>query len=184
MTDSLRGQLLVAAPSLRDPNFLRSVVLLVQHGEDGALGLIMNRPTDTLIGQVWEQVSETDCEAEGPLYLGGPIQGPLVAIHTQAEQADLEVLPGLFYSVQPSKLEYLVSQHEEQMRFITGYAGWGPGQLEFEMQEGAWIAGSVAAERIFSSDVQDWDKLLQELSTAQLFSIVKVKHIPPDPTWN
>src|SRR5205814_2997514 len=81
---SLQGQLLIASPKLFDPNFFRSVVLLVQHTENGALGLILNHPLEMTIANAWEQVSEMPCEATGVLHQGGPCDGPLMVLHTEA----------------------------------------------------------------------------------------------------
>src|SRR5580698_10070881 len=75
---SLKGQLLLASARLQDPNFLRSVVFLVQHGEEGALGLILNRPLETTVRQVCEQVSAASCAIEGQMHQGGPCEGLLM----------------------------------------------------------------------------------------------------------
>jgi len=79
---SLQGHLLIASPTLLDPNFRKSVVLLVQHNEEGAMGLVLNRPTETKLCEAWTQVAETDCASDASLNLGGPCEGPLMALHT------------------------------------------------------------------------------------------------------
>src|SRR5262249_53668892 len=81
--NTLQGQFLIASHELRDPNFFHTIVLIVRHGEEGALGLVLNRPTKAQIKQVWEQVSDTPCETEERLYMGGPVEGLLMSIHTQ-----------------------------------------------------------------------------------------------------
>ena len=90
---SLQGQLLIASPKLFDPNFFRSVILLVQHGENGALGLVLNRPLEMTIANAWEQVSEMPCEATGFLHQGGPCDGPLMVLHTDASIPEMPVIP-------------------------------------------------------------------------------------------
>jgi putative transcriptional regulator len=79
--DSLRGQLLLASRRLADPNFFHAVVLMVQHGEDGALGLVINRPLEVTIKQACDDSLEMVCETEGILHQGGPCQGPLMVLH-------------------------------------------------------------------------------------------------------
>lgn len=182
--DSLRGQLLVASTSLKDPNFFQTVVLVVQHNEDGALGLVLNRPTNATIQQVWKQIKETPCAAQGPLYLGGPIEGPLVALHAQQELADLEVAKNLYYTVQPEYLEKLVAQNGNPIRFIAGYSGWGPGQLEAEIAEGAWTTGPATREHVFEHNLRLWERVTKELSDARLVGLLKIKHVPPDLSCN
>src|SRR5687768_5273835 len=90
---SLQGQLLIASPKLFDPNFFRSVVLLVQHTDAGALGLVLNRPLEMTINDAWGQVSETPCDATGFLHQGGPCEGPLMVLHTDSALPELPVIP-------------------------------------------------------------------------------------------
>src|SRR5688572_1282976 len=78
---SLQGQFLVASPHLSDPNFYKSVVLMVKHDEEGAFGLILNRPTTNTVREIWRAVTEQDLECEQPIYMGGPVSGPLVCLH-------------------------------------------------------------------------------------------------------
>lgn len=163
---------------------MKTVVLIVQHSDQGALGLVLNRPTEATIKQVWEQIKETPCASAGSLYLGGPIEGPLVALHAQAEHADMEVLPGVFYSIQPEHLEKLVTATDEPVRFIAGYAGWGPGQLEAEIEQGAWLNGEAKREQVFRDEVNAWERATKELGDSTLVSLLNIKHVPPDPRSN
>src|SRR5215469_11256802 len=96
--DSLQGHFLIASPQLQDPNFFRSVVLLVQHNDQGALGVILNRPLDMTIQEAWPQVSEEPCNAEGPLHEGGPCRGPLMVLHTDEPLSQLKVCDGIYFN--------------------------------------------------------------------------------------
>ena len=80
---SLEGQFLVASRKLLDPNFVRSVVLLVRHSDEGAMGLVINRPTKTTVAEAWRQVSEAPARREALIHLGGPCRGPLMAVHAR-----------------------------------------------------------------------------------------------------
>src|SRR5438876_10549654 len=93
LVDSLQGQLLLATVKLVDPNFARAVVLMVQHDENGAMGLILNRPLETTIQEVCSQQLDLTCAVDGPLHLGGPCEGPLMILHTRQLDAQVEVIP-------------------------------------------------------------------------------------------
>ncbi|MFP4146005.1 MAG: YqgE/AlgH family protein [Phycisphaeraceae bacterium] len=158
--DSLQGQILVASPLLEDPNFQRSVSLMVEHDAgQGAVALVLNRPTPTSLRQAWLRVSELPCRHEEPLHLGGPCEGPLMVLHTVPELAQVEVLPGLYFSTDGEQVEQLVSEGAGPMRFFTGYAGWSPGQLEAELATGSWIPLPAEREEIFAGTTTQWTRL-------------------------
>lgn len=181
---SLQGQLLISAPELRDPNFFHTVVLLIRHNEEGAFGLVLNRPASATIDQVWPQVSETPCESEEPLRLGGPVAGPLMALHTLAEAADLEVGTGTFFCAETGNLERLIAENSEPARFFVGYAGWAPGQLENEVGEGSWLMLPATPEHVFNDEEEYWERLWREVSREGILSVLKIPHMPSDPSLN
>ena len=182
--NSLQGHLLIASPQLLDPNFVRTVILIVQHNDEGALGVTLNRRTETQLKRVWSQVSQSDCESEEPLYLGGPCQGPLLAIHIDHTLANIEILPGVFYTAESEKLEELVAEKDKLARFFAGYAGWGAGQLEKELGESSWETMPAGVEHVFHDGDDLWQTVRKELSSAVLLSTLHIKHVPPDPSMN
>src|SRR5262245_13301244 len=105
---SFRGHLLIAAPSLVDPNFNRTVVLIIEHGDQGTLGLVLNRPSDTTVTELWSQIGNEPCSNERPLYMGGPVEGPLMALHRHESLGDNAVVDGVYFSVQKDNLTELV----------------------------------------------------------------------------
>ncbi len=181
--ESLEGHLLLASPQLLDPNFVRTVVLLVQHNDMGALGLVINRPTGKTVQEVWKQVGQSPCESQGPIYLGGPVSGPLMAIHTSQGLAEMEVVDGLFFAAKKEYLDELV-RREGSFKLFVGHSGWGPGQLEGEIEQGAWRTVPVKVEDVF--DVADdlWQRLMQRTMSGALPDMLGIKHIPPDPSLN
>ena len=181
---NLQGHLLVASAELKDPNFFRSVVLLIRHNDEGAFGLILNRPTSASVKEIWTQVSETPCLSDEPLRLGGPVQGPLMAIHTVEHLSDIESVPGVFASAEPEKLEELVARAGASVRFFAGYAGWGAGQLENELGEGSWLTTPASAAHIFGDDEELWQRVNKAIADADLITTLKIKHVPPDPRLN
>ena len=92
---NIQGSLLVASPHLPDPNFYRTVVLMIEHSDDGALGVILNRISDTPLRRVWESVCNSECVSNEHLFVGGPVEGPLMALHRDMNLEGVEILPGL-----------------------------------------------------------------------------------------
>ena len=181
---SLQGQLLVASPKLIDPNFFKSVVLIVQHGDGGALGLILNRALDITVQTAWGQVSEGDCEVDGQIHQGGPCEGPLMVLHEDESLGQLEVVPGVHFSTERDSIEELVSRNHCQMKFFVGYAGWSPGQLEGEIEEGSWLTAAARGDEVFSVDDDQWDAAMKRIARANAIPFIDPKLIPPDPSLN
>src|SRR3954468_7502112 len=105
---SLKGQLLVATPQLLAPIFTRSVILMLDHSEEGAAGGILNRPTEANVASIAEQVFKDASDWDKPISLGGPVPGPLIVLHSLEELADQTVLPGVFSTVDAEKVRELV----------------------------------------------------------------------------
>src|SRR5947207_11107133 len=145
--DSVRGQLLVAGPTLLDPNFWRTVVLIVEHNEEGALGLVLNRPSETNVG---DAVPELATMLEGPehLFIGGPVQPSSVIVLAQFEDpsdAALTAFDDVGVLGTGSGPEHL-SVGVREARAFVGHAGWGPGQLDAELERDDWILEPATLE--------------------------------------
>jgi putative transcriptional regulator len=150
------GVLLVASPSLTDPNFRQTVLLIVRHGPAGTLGLILNRSTDVLLSQALPGLSALK-GTDYRVFLGGPVQpdGLLLLFRLKEPSAEAQpVFDGVYIGGNPALLERLIthSQPTETFRAFVGHAGWAPGQLEFEMQRGAWAVLPADAFNIFDKD--------------------------------
>jgi putative transcriptional regulator len=184
--DSLQGQLLIAAPSLLDPNFARTVVLIAVHGEDGALGLILNREINTPLQEVWEQISESPCVRADNVRHGGPVSGTLMVLHDQRVHANLVVTDDLYVATELNAMEALAAAEEVRALFYVGHSGWGAGQLENELSEGSWLVLPATAEHVFGG--QDpltlWRDSMTEVGRRQVHSVIPVKHLPEDPRLN
>lgn len=182
--NSLRGHFLVASPHLVDPNFYRSVVLMVQHDDSGAFGLILNRPTGKTIRDVWKLVSDEPCECESPIFLGGPVRGPLAAVHAHEEQSNIEVLPEVYYTVEDKALSELLHEDTDSYRIFIGYSGWAPGQLEKELDAGGWLKTTASAEDVFGEPHRLWQKISRRIGREFLAATVKPRVVPDDPSVN
>jgi putative transcriptional regulator len=176
---SLQGLFLIASPRLVDPNFARTVVLMVQHGEDGALGLVINRPLETSVEEICTKVLETECAAEGVLYQGGPCEGPLMVVHTHNNRSDIQVKPGVHFSTERESLEWLLKYNEAPIKYFVGYSGWAAGQLENEMETGSWVTLDAEEQQIFNAGDDLWSKLLAAATLG-----IDPKNIPDDPSLN
>jgi putative transcriptional regulator len=183
MPESFQGHLLAAVPELRDPNFARSVVLLVQHNEEGAFGLVINRPTDARLRDVWNQVSEAPCRREDKLHVGGPVEGPLMALHQHQTCSEKIVIPDVHFCSGRDHLEQLVAE-DGPVKFFAGFAGWGSGQLEGEMSENSWLILPARPAMVFSNDPSLWEEIVRQAANARMVDMLKIRHVPPDPTMN
>jgi putative transcriptional regulator len=182
--NSLQGQLLVASPHLVDPSFYRSVVLLVQHDEDGAFGLILNRPTENKVEEVWELLSDEPCGCDQSVNHGGPVEGPLTSIHTVPSCSEDEIIPGLYFASRRESLADLLSRAAEQYRLFVGYAGWASGQLEAELEAGGWLTTPASANDVFADPDELWKLVVRRIGLEILAPSIRDKHIPVDPSVN
>lgn len=184
--DSLQGRFLIAAPQLMDPNFIRTVVLMLAHTPQGALGLVLNRLHPKTIRELWEQVSQGPCKVDRPLNAGGPVSGPVLALHRRSDYADAEVLPGLYYSAQREKLEQLLAEENQDVRLFLGHSGWAGGQLENELAQGAWLVLPASVELIFGpvEGPALWQLLLHTAGRTVLRHVIRPRHVAPDPSLN
>jgi putative transcriptional regulator len=176
--------LLIATPELAEP-FTRSVVLLVRHTEDGALGLILNRRMPALLKDAWGKVSDVPCNRDTSIFLGGPCEGPLVALHTREFLLEFEVMPGVYFSAGKDKLERLAAETEESpVRFFAGYSGWSPGQLEAELARGAWSVMPASSKHVFEHEDDLWIRASRHVADAAWRSALHIRHKPGDLRMN
>ena len=184
--ESLQGQLLIASPTLADPNFAQTVVLVALHGRDGALGLVLNRELAMSIQDVWSQVSKSRCARSESPREGGPVSGTLMALHDRRALANLVVTDDIYVATELGTMESLISSEEGQVVFFLGHSGWGPGQLENELAEGAWLVLPATPEHVFGDleTVALWKLAMTAAGRRQLHSLISVKHIPENPRAN
>jgi putative transcriptional regulator len=182
---SLAGHFLIADPRLADPNFRQSVVLIVRHDAEGALGLVVNRPAPLPFHKVWEQLCKEPCPTEVELFVGGPCGGPLMALHASSELGEIDVTEELHFTADIQHIRSLLEESVQPLRLFGGYSGWGPGQLESEMDAGGWLVVPADMEHIFGPPDELWISLMQELKKSpSLSEVLKIKNIPPEPWMN
>jgi len=179
--DSLKGQLLVAGPRLVDPNFRRTVVLVGEHGEDGALGVVLNRASDSTVDEALPELAPLVRGADA-VHVGGPVQPSAVVVlaeFAEPERANTLVLDTIGFlpaEVDPDELGEL-----HRTRVFVGYAGWGPGQLDGELEEGSWIVEPADPDDVFTVAPEElWSDVLRRKGGP--FGVLAL--MPPDPTSN
>jgi putative transcriptional regulator len=181
--ESMTGQLLVATPTLRDPNFDRTVVLLVAHEPGGALGVVLNRATEVPVADVlgnWGELA-------GVLFEGGPVQ-PESAICLARRRPEVKQRVSGFHHVDGALGTIDLSADPEQLRgsvagirVFAGYSGWSPGQLEEEISSGSWFVFDALPGDPFVNRPDDlWAMVLRRQGDI----LAAVAHFPPDPLLN
>jgi putative transcriptional regulator len=181
---SLAGHLLVASVHLLDPNFIKSVVLLVQHSDQGALGVVVNRPINKSVQDLWREVGGGPCSNTQPVYLGGPVPGPLMAVHREELFSEMQIIPGVFFSASKQSLDALVMRSDPDLKIFVGHSGWGPGQLDQELEQGAWLSMPATMEFVFFDSSELWQTVSRHIGRSMIQSMLHIKEILDDPTVN
>ena len=181
--DSLRGKLILASPILHDPNFARTVVLIAEHTDEGAMGLVLNRPATSTVGEAVPDLSWLAGDEE-PVYVGGPVAETAVIVLAEFDR------PELAGALVEGDLGFIGSDADDpehldgairRARVFAGHAGWGPGQLEDELAEEAWIIEPPRRDEIFTADPADlWAAVLRR--KGQRYALLAT--MPPDPSLN
>jgi putative transcriptional regulator len=161
-----RGMFLIATPHLKDPNFRQTVVLVCEHGAGGSLGLVINRRTDQHITEVLPQATGLH-EKAGFVYVGGPVQkDSLLILHCMDREVpeSRPIFDGVCLGGDLGVLEEAFTQGEGDslVRVYMGYAGWAPGQLQFELSTGSWLVLPAQMKMVFARDpLQVWPTILR-----------------------
>ena len=183
----LQGHFLVARGGQLDPNFVQTVILIVDHSDQGALGLVVNRLGDlrsrVFVGSAGKAGGRRRPLA-ARLYLGGPVSGPLMAVHTSDWLGEHEVLPGVFFSARERNVRALVRRADRPYKIFVGYAGWSAGQLDNEVEQGVWRIAVATAEQIFSESDELWQRLSRRAFPLQLHELFDSNDLSINPSFN
>lgn len=181
MEDSLRGKLLIASPALLDPNFARTVVFITEHNDDGAMGIVLNRPSESSVESVVPQLAEI---AGGePIYVGGPVQADalvLLADFSNPGAAAWIVVADVGLASADVDLDELADA-VRRGRVYAGYSGWGEGQLEAEIEIDSWIVEAPLPAELFPEDPATlWSDVLARKGGQYAL----IARMPADPSQN
>jgi putative transcriptional regulator len=168
MAEPFEPTLLVSMPQLQDPNFARSVVLLCDFIPAGAFGLVLNRPTDMPASTMVKLEPAVVGGNTLPLCIGGPVEPERgwILLADPPEESDYRTIcEGVYLSTSPALLRRVLSiSPAPRARVLAGYAGWGPGQLDAELAESAWLIGQVDIDLIFDVELDAmWETAIRRL---------------------
>jgi putative transcriptional regulator len=181
------GSLLAAAPDMLDPNFMHTVVLMCRHAEDGAYGLVINRPAAVTL-DVLAPSHPLLKDQRFPIHTGGPVGlDTLQFLHRAGDRipGGVEIATDLFLGGDVDALATFLKKEgpkaRRQVRLLVGYSGWGAGQLENELASGSWLPAPLREDWIFAPDARStWREVLRSLG-GEASGLVD---LPPDPSWN
>lgn len=164
------GKILIAEPFLTDPGFARTVVLLCEHGEEGSIGFVLNRPSPSNIADLLPELDNRKLT----IFEGGPVQNDtLHMIHSIPERmGGLEVIPGIYWGGSYTDLSRIVEEQAfaGQIRLFIGYSGWDKGQLEQELQDGAWLVADSYHDLVFgTASDKVWQDSIRSLGNAYAY---------------
>lgn len=179
--ESLRGQLLISSGGLYDPNFRHTVVLVGEHTADGAVGVVLNRALDVTVQEAVPALADLVPPGD-PLFEGGPVQPThpvLLAEFADPQQADLLVFGAVGFLV--GEVAFEAGSGVLRSRIFAGYSGWGPGQLEAELEEESWILEPARIEDVFT-EIPDrlWSQVLERKGP----EYHQLSRMPYDPSMN
>lgn len=179
--ESLTGHLLIAGSGLWDPNFRRAVVLIGHHDEGGAVGVVLNRASEVAVGEAVPALAGL-APLDEPLFIGGPVRpeaAVVVADFERPELIELVALGSIGFLPEESGPDEIGGIR--RARVYSGYAGWGPGQLEAELGQGSWIVEPALPEDVFAPDPgRLWDSVLRRKGPE--YDLVRL--MPMDPSLN
>lgn len=188
MAENLQGSFLVSSPQLRDPNFHRTVVLMLEDNDEGSMGLVINRPSSISVDSAFSKVDKKVLSPD-PIYSGGPVETTaLFILHNCRELGKDEerVAEEIFLTGSNDSFEALVNNelacsHECGFRVYCGYAGWSPEQLQGEISRGDWQIVGADSATVFQANPYDiWEACLQLVREENRI----LPHIPNNPEWN
>jgi putative transcriptional regulator len=180
--DSLKGQLLLASPALFDPNFRRTVILVTEHTEEGAAGLVLNRRSKTAVAEAVPDLVPLVPD-EALVYVGGPVQQEAVLVLAEFDDPDdaaMLVVDDIGFVPGDGDFDLLAGA-TRRARVFAGYAGWGPGQLEAELEESSWIVeGTEGFDLFLEPEVDVWGTVLRD--KGGIYRVLAL--MPEDPSQN
>jgi len=179
---TLKGKLLIASPTLVDPNFTRAVVLVAEHSSDGTLGLVLNRPSDASVTEAVDELRGVVAPGD-PVYVGGPVQTEAVMVLAEFSDADLAaalVLEDIGFLPAEADMD-VIAVCTRRARVFAGHSGWAPGQLDDELEEGSWILLDALPDDVFAADTEElWAAALERKGGPY----AQLARVPEDPSVN
>jgi putative transcriptional regulator len=182
--ESLRGQLLIASPKIVDPNFRRVVVYMAEHTDEGAMGLVLNRPAETTVTEAVPDLEWLAREGDAAIWVGGPVSPSSVIVLAEFDDPSTAAL------IVDGDLGFVPAEIDDhdafaagvrRVRIFAGHAGWGPGQLESELEEDSWITEPAQRGDVFTATSDSlWSDVLRRKGS----DYTLLATMPMDPSLN
>jgi putative transcriptional regulator len=183
--ENVQGDLLVASPLLESTPLARTVVYVLQNDSNGTFGVVLNRPADAKMRAAWTAASGIALAEDDPhLISGGPLGGPVFALHAVEQLGEIAVKQGIFLSATAESIGDLVNRHEEPYRICLGVVGWKVGQLPQELDRHVWYRLPASPELVFDQSGLLWEKSLLTFGQQKLRDILSLGELPPNPERN
>ena len=183
--NTCQGRALVASPYLSDPHFMRSVVYILRHDEQGAFGLVLNRPLNLSVGALLEELTDYNLENSDPVFYGGPVDGLVMMM--QVVMGDPDHNNAVLVASDRDRISEIFHQKgflSCQFRLFDGYSGWGPQQLDDELSEGSWMIWDILPDQLFTSPDQLWQLAVREIGRDIIAMGIAGSELPQDPSNN
>jgi putative transcriptional regulator len=182
--ESLRGKLLIASPKIVDPNFRRVVVYMAEHTDEGAMGVVLNRPAETTVGEAVPDLAWLATDDADSVWVGGPVSPSSVIVLAEFDdpsEAALLVEEDLGFVPAEVEDRDAFAASVRRARIFAGHAGWGPGQLEFELEEDSWIIEPAQRADVFTAQPDAlWSQVLRRKGSEYML----LATMPMDPSLN
>ncbi|WP_218931976.1 YqgE/AlgH family protein [Adhaeretor mobilis] len=169
---------------MKDPSFARTVTLMLRHEESGALGVVLTQPGNKTVSEVWELIEAPPVDCHDDVFNGGPVPGPMIALHDSESHSEQEVLPGLHMAMQRDAIDSLVRSEDSVYRLYSGHAGWGGGQLEEELQASGWLKTPASINEVFSDHETLWQRTISKIGISIAAPNIDPSQVPSDPGLN
>lgn len=182
---SYQGMALVASPYLSDPNFMRSVVYILQHSEEGAVGLVLNRPLNISIGELLSELTTQTVQNGDPVYYGGPVDGLVLMMRSTIDVGHEG--KAVFIASDHDRITKIADREQgdsHSLRIFDGYSGWGPSQLDSEMDEGSWLIWDIQPDQLFGEPNELWQTAVRHIGREVIARGVAGVDMPTDPSRN
>jgi putative transcriptional regulator len=180
----LKGYLLIASARMADTPLAKTVVLVLQHDTTGSFGVVLNRPANETMRAAWQKASGRTTDVGSHLLQGGPMGGPVFAIHPFEKLGELQVDGGIFLSATVESIDRIVDCGDENYRICLGVVGWRRGFVEQELVEGNWYRLPGDSNLVFDDSGFLWEKSLLSYGRQIMCDMLAINDLPPNPERN
>lgn len=158
--------ILVASPTWSNELFARSVCLLVHHGKEGSVGIFLNRSLADSPADLWDHLAgdSNGAASRRILHFGGPMSGPVIALHNRPDLAEFTPVDGVYVAAQLENLQQLMqADSAAEVRIMVGQAAWQPGELDSELRQGKWLPLPISPQLVFSNEDEMWARAMRQI---------------------